>query len=710
VDPAVFVERAGIVLRRLSSICGLRQHSLQEAVKHLTEAAAWAGSYDLSSVWIFTQGRSRMRCIDLFEHSASRHSAGQDMAVASLPRYVSGLEKSRCVAATNALADPGTSELAEAHLRPQKVVSLLHAPVRIGGIIAGVVGFESLGRPRQWSQEDASFAASLADLVALALEANERRRAEDELRRTVSVLHATLDSTGDGLLVLNPQGQVAAFNDHFLTLFALPAASKDGGGEKLLEAMLQKLESPDALLAKARDAAETPEVSLDCTLRLKDGRTLDCTSQPQRIEGKIVGRVWNFRDVTDRCRAEQERSRLATHLQEAQKLEALSTLAGGIAHDFNNILMAMLGNAELAMAELPPQGNAQQYLQEIMTAGTRAEELIKRIFTISRKSTGESREMRNLELAALVEDVVKLMRTTLPPHIAVQSDVPATPLYVRGDLPSLHQVLLGLCTNAVRAMRDKGGRLSLRATAEMLTPEAAPSFPGMKAGKVIHLAVSDTGCGMDAATLKRLFDPFFSTKPPGEGDGVGLGLGLAVAQGILRNHHGLLSVESVLGSGTTVHLLLPAAESFGQPAGSSQKPTPAEKYGGHGERLLVIEDEPAIAEFLRRGLASMGYQAAVFSQPVEALEVLRLTSPSSFDAVITDYSMPVMNGVEVARHIKQLAPGMPIMLMSGYEEGAGIAHPEEAGIRKVMAKPLSLSAMSRAIRELLTQPDPVLAA
>ena len=394
-------------------------------------------------------------------------------------------------------------------------------------------------------------------------------------------------------------------------------------------------------------------------------------------------------DLTDRHRAEAQRLTLQAQLRQSQKLEALGTLAGGIAHDFNNVLAAILGNARLAQEDAQDSPLVLQSLGEITKAGQRARDMVQRILSFSRSQT---LQRRVVALADVVEESVNLLRATIPRGVVLDvTCAPDTPLLL-GDPTQLHQVLMNLCTNAWQAMPDRSkGRLTIR-----LAPHAGPpprdadlrldavvpddAWPAVN----LCLTVGDDGCGMDADTLARLFEPFFTTKAPGEGTG----LGLAVVHGILRDHQAAVRVHSVPGEGTTFSLYFRAADSQHADTGSTLGPDsqPWQPSGPHAITVLYVDDDPLIVDLMRRLLQRAGYQAFVFSEPRTALEAVQ-SGQVGYDLAITDFSMPGMDGLALARALRDARPGREVAITSGYISAELRRDAAAAGITELIDKP-----------------------
>jgi PAS domain S-box-containing protein len=380
-------------------------------------------------------------------------------------------------------------------------------------------------------------------------------------------------------------------------------------------------------------------------------------------------------------------------LRQSQKLEAIGTLAGGIAHDFNNILTAVLGNTELARAELGPEHPSREFIDKIRQSSLRARDLVRRILAFSRP---QETQRQATAVPAVADEVVKLLRSTLPALVEITTQVEATVPLVDIDPTELHQVLLNLGTNAAHAIGEHTGRIHLQASRFELAEEAQPPVPGLRPGIYACITVSDTGCGIPSEVLPRIFDPFFTTKRPGQGTG----LGLSVAHGIVHARGGAISVGSVVDCGTTFILYLPASATVPPtPHPTVPEKTAAQNNSG-AHHVAVIDDEEMIVTMLSFVLSRAGYRVSGFTDPTAALEAFR-AAPHAFDLVLTDLSMPHLSGVRVAGEIRERRPDLPIILLSGYLRPADRDAARQAGVNEMLEKPLTPDRLLPVIAELI---------
>jgi signal transduction histidine kinase len=397
------------------------------------------------------------------------------------------------------------------------------------------------------------------------------------------------------------------------------------------------------------------------------------------------------RDITERVRAEETRRQLEAQLREAQKMEAIGTLAGGIAHDFNNILTGLFGSLQLAQEELPERHPARPLLAASFRACVRARDLVAKILMFSRR---REQQIELHPLAPIVREAVGLLRASLPATIEIREELAATERAVACDPVQIHQVLMNLGTNAAYAMRDRGG--VLRISLDERPPEAPvlAAHPHLAGQPLARLTVADNGTGMDAATRARIFEPFFTTKPVGEGTG----LGLAVVHGIVEKHRGAIAVDSAPGAGTAVHVWLPAREVAAR--GGSNSPFPVPR--GRGERILFIDDEAAVCDVGARILERLGYVVSAFQRPAEALAALR-REPAAFALVVSDLTMPELTGAEVAQEVRRLRPELPLLITTGYLRATELDRARTLGVRHFLEKPFTVENLAENVRRALDE-------
>ena len=385
----------------------------------------------------------------------------------------------------------------------------------------------------------------------------------------------------------------------------------------------------------------------------------------------------------------EERKKAEIRLRQAQKMEAIGTLAGGIAHDFNNILAPILGFTELAQMKLPMDHEVQADLSEILKAGHRARDLVQQILTFSRKT---DLEMKPVQVKLIVGEALKLLRASIPSTIEIRQEIESTSL-IMGDPSQIHQVLMNLATNAAHAMQETGGLLWVGLKDMEIDDAFAAGHPHLKPGPHLKLSVRDTGCGMSSDVQHRIFDPFFTTKREGEGTG----MGLAVVHGIVTSHNGAITAYSEPGKGSTFHLFLPTIKRTEQAVENLQKPIPGGK-----ERILFVDDESSIVQMGKLMLESLGYTVSTCSNSLDALGRIR-DAPDAIDLVITDMTMPHMSGDALALELLKIRCDMPIILCTGFSARIDEKKAIEMGIRAFVSKPILRADLARTVRSVLDQ-------
>jgi signal transduction histidine kinase/ActR/RegA family two-component response regulator len=403
----------------------------------------------------------------------------------------------------------------------------------------------------------------------------------------------------------------------------------------------------------------------------------------RNAQGRPVRMAGSLENIDERKHSERARERLEAQLRQAQKLEAIGTLAGGIAHDFNNILGAILGYGELARSDADPDSAQARHLDGVMNAGQRAKALVERILAFSRAGMGQRVPVH---VQSVVAEALHLLLPSLPPGIWLARTLEADDVAVIGDATQIHQVVMNLCTNAMQAMQE-GGTLTVALTRRH--PEHARTLATgeLPAGDYVCLAVGDQGRGIEPAVLDRIFDPFFTTK----GVGVGTGLGLSLVHGIVADLGGGIEVASRPGSGTTFTIWLPCSASAAAPATID-----AGVPGGDGERVLLVDDEVALVHVGEEMLAELGYDPAAYTSSVDALAAFA-AEPERFDAVLTDETMPQLSGSQMAQQIRRIRPDIPILLMSGYLGPNIAALARQANVNDLLSKPLASRDIAKAL-------------
>ncbi len=504
---------------------------------------------------------------------------------------------------------------------------------------------------------------------------SERKRAEEQLK----LFSQAVDGSADAMVMVDLDGKFTYVNRAYSDMFGYSREKLAGKNLSFCHpGQEQNLE--EAMKATA-EGSWTGEL----TSRRSDGQLLQIAVSSSRVvdgRGNPVALMASVRDMTELKRHESQ-------LRQAQKMEAVGTLAGGIAHDFNNLLVPILGFAELALAGVPEGSKAREDVTQVLKAGGRAKDLAAQILAFSRQ---EEAERKPVQLAPIIKEALKLLVAALPSTIEIRQNIGPDTRAVNADPTQIHQILMNLCTNAERAMPG-GGVLEVSLENVELDEERAVAIEGLRAGSYVRLTVSDTGCGMDEETLKRVFDPFFTTRGPGEGTG----MGLSVVHGVVESHEGAITVDSELHRGTTFDVYLPAVESIAEDA-----PETRERVHGGSESILFVDDEAPIVEMGSETLTRLGYRVTTRTSSVEALELFRF-KPGAFDLVITDQTMPNMSGADLARELLRIRPDIPIVLCTGFSRAVTLESARAFGMRELVMKPIVGAELGRTVRRVLDE-------
>ena len=514
----------------------------------------------------------------------------------------------------------------------------------------------------------------------------ERKKAEDEVRQARDYITNLFKASPDAILVADPDGYIIMANESVQAVYGYHPDEIIGKHASMLtpqndRSIQQSLSMMEQLFSK--DVVRIVEAD---RLR-KDGRIIQVESSIVLLknpDGNVAGAISSSRDVTDRKRLEEQ-------LRQSQKMESIGTLAGGIAHDFNNILGVIFGYAELSREQAADNTVLANNITQILKAAERAKNLIRQILAFSRKSTFEAVP---LHTHLIIKEALTLLRASLPSSISMQSDIDTTHDIVMADATQIHQVIINLCTNAAHAMRDTGGTLEVTLKPVDFDENSAAAYNGIEPGPYVQLSVRDTGTGIASDVIGRIFEPFFTTKAVG----TGTGMGLSVVHGIVKSLRGDIKVYSEPGSGTVFHVVLPRRSE-----GTADQETPVLEPPCGNEAILLVDDEKLLLDVGLRLLNSLGYTVTSTHNPLEALALFK-EDPAAFDAVITDQTMPDMTGFELARHMLEIRPDIPIILCTGYSDLVTSQSARDAGIREFIIKPLDRLTIAKTLRAILDPP------
>jgi PAS domain S-box-containing protein len=509
------------------------------------------------------------------------------------------------------------------------------------------------------------------------------KRAEEELSHALAVLSATLESTADGILVVTASSKIVRMNQRFIDLWRIPARIQESRDhDQVVEFAIDQLQESEQFLQKTMQIRSEPETESFDVLSFKDGRIIERYSLPQRIRGETIGRVWSFRDVTERRELEHQ-------LRQAQKMESIGRLAGGVAHDFNNILTVITGRADFLIGAPNLIGEQEGDLQEIKTAADRAGDLTRQLLAFSRK---QLLQPRLVDLNREVDQVEPMLRRLIGEDIEIVVVRGKNLGRVMADPGQVNQVLLNLALNARDAM-PSGGLLTILTANEPGTMNGNGSDRKSPGDDSVMLEVRDSGCGMDEATAARIFEPFFTTK----GEGKGTGLGLATVYGIVKQSGGTISVHSAPEMGTTFRIVFPAADAIDPAKLVRDK---AETSDAGSETILLVEDDSSVRDLAQRVLEMRGYTVLPASDGADALRIA-LGPDVLIDLIVTDVVMPGMNGREFVEALSGRTPGIPVLYMSGYTDDDIIRRGLSDSKVAFLQKPFDAKSLARLVRSVL---------
>ncbi|MBC8208270.1 MAG: PAS domain-containing protein [Desulfobulbaceae bacterium] len=541
-----------------------------------------------------------------------------------------------------------------------------------------------MGRPiqatikvvRDLDDQPVSIFTSLHDLTY-------QRQIEDQIRSSRDEWERTFHAITDLITIQDSEMRILKANQAARDLL-----EKDGKsliGQTCYQAFRgQDLPCPDCPgLTSLTEGKTCSEIIEHKTLNKLFHVTISPIFDPS---GKILHLAHVARDITDQKKMEQE-------LFQAHKMDAIGILSGGIAHDFNNILTAIIGFAEIARFNTPPEDPMYEHLEQILQGGRRAADLVKQILTFSRKDD----ELKPTPLSPhlIIKEALKMLNASLPKTVSIHQEIDQDCGMIMADSTRIHQLIINLCTNAFHAMENEQGTITIKLQRKEVTAEELAGEKECTPGPYIVLTISDTGCGMDEKTRALIFDPYYTTKEMGRGTG----LGLSVTLGIIKQYHGLIRVESAPGAGSTFTVYLPALV---DPMldDKSTNILAATNMATGSEQVMLIDDERSILAMQQTVLNYLGYKVTCFNDSEEAMEFFT-THPDQFDLIVTDQTMPKITGIEVIHQVLKLRPHMPIIISTGY---SSILHKEEAlsiGARIFLRKPVKIEVLAAAVREAL---------
>ena len=543
-----------------------------------------------------------------------------------------------------------------------------------------------------WASTNAHFfkndKGTILGVEGVTRDITDRKQAEDALKEREEQYRAVVDNLGDSIM---------RYDCDYRHIYANPTALETTGlaADRYLGKTHHEMGFSEHLcqlweknIQLVFDTGKQQNSEFD--VELAQGKmSMELQLNPEfATNGTVKSVIGISRDVTVRKQAEAEKTQLESLLRQAQKMEAIGTLAGGIAHDFNNILFPIVGFAEMLQEDLPQNSPEQESITEVLQAALRASDLVKQILTFSRQS---DKELKPVKLQSILKEALKLLGSSIPKTIDIQTDIDPNCGVVVADPTQMHQIIMNLATNAYHAMQDSGGKLKISLIQAQI--ESIPlGFSELIPGKYALLKVIDTGIGIKKNVMDKIFDPYFSTKEKGKGTG----LGLSVVQGIVKSCNGDIHIYSEPGKGTEIHVYLPIMKK----ASNSGKQDSLQPIQGGSERILLVDDEKAIIKMEQQVLERLGYQITSKTDSVEALEVFK-ANPNDFDLIITDMTMPKMTGLQLTNEIKAVKTDIPVIICTGFSDQINEEISAELGIQGYVTKPVIKREIAQTIRDVI---------
>jgi len=525
----------------------------------------------------------------------------------------------------------------------------------------------------------------------LQLEIAKRKKIEEELQEVSLRQKETVKAANVGLWDWNLQTNKAHFSKEWKNQIGYTDTEiSDDNAE--WESRIHPEDLPSILDATNKSILERNQNHhVEFRFKHKNGSYLWIMAQGSVFEnenGEPIRMVGSHIDITEQKRVEKEKDELESRLQQGQKMEAIGTLAGGIAHDFNNLLAVILGYTDLAREDAPPGTDLDKDLEEIFVAANRAKDLVKQILAFSRQTEVEH---LHIKMQPLIKESLGMIRSSIPSTISITEDIDPQCGAVLADPSQVHQILMNLCTNAYHAMETTGGTLSVALKTICIEDDDKNMLLHLLPGEYAKFTVADTGVGIGPDVVKKIFDPYFTTKEVGKGTG----MGLAIIHGIMKECGGTITVDSKLGQGATFHVYFPVVKKESLPLIQEQEDIPR-----GNERVLLVDDEVILADMGKDMLERLGYHVTVQYNSVQALELFQ-NDPKKFDLVITDQTMPGMTGIDLACKMLAIQATIPIILCTGYSNLIDEESTKGLGIKELALKPLSKNTIAKLIRKAL---------
>ena len=535
-------------------------------------------------------------------------------------------------------------------------------------------------------------AGQIEGVVLVFSDVTEKYAVQQAMARSEARLRTVFEVSPESIEIMDAQGRFLDINAAGKALYEAQSGA-ELQHRRQLDFVLPQYQADVAALLAGAMAGRTAAVEYEINTLRGTRRWVESHAGPMVDDTGAQAMLVISRDITRRKDAQAKRRELNAQLQEAQKMQAIGTLAGGIAHDFNNILGSILGNAAMALEDVGHDHRAARSLEQVNRAGRRARDLVGQILAFSRR---QPQHLVTQPLRPIVEEALALMRSTLPAMVKLDVELAAQPLHAHIDATQIEQLLMNLCTNAWHAMHGSTGQITVALQSVALDEASATRLGVGAGGPYAHLSVRDSGVGMDSATRARIFEPFYTTKPAGQGTG----LGLSVVHGIVSAHSGAVTVDSEPGQGSTFHVYLPLAmpPAAVEPAARNALQVPR----ANGQHVLYIDDDETMVLMVERLLQRSGYRVTTFNDAKRAVAAVK-ARPGEFAVVVTDFNMPALTGLDVARTLAASHPGLPVIISSGYITDDLRSQAEHLGVRRLLEKQFTIDLLASLVQEVLTE-------
>ncbi len=525
-------------------------------------------------------------------------------------------------------------------------------------------------KKRKFSSIEINIISTLAKAVSLE---EERKQTHEALRKSEEKYRLIMSSMKDAAYITSKEFRIEYLNPRMIDRIG-----RDATGELCHKAVYDSSEKCPWCVMNQVQQGEHVEYEF---VNSRDNRLYAVTNAPVYHTNGDITKLAISRDITDQMAVESQ-------LRQTRKMESISTIIGGIAHDFNNILYIITGNAELALGDISKWNPVHVNLVQIKAAALRAASIVKQLLSFSRKT---DQELNVISALTVIKDALKFVRSVIPTTIEIRTNITTTDAAILADPIQINQILMNICNNAAQAMEETGGILEISVKTTTIDERALTPHSELTPGEYIRIAVSDTGPGIDPEILERIFDPYFTTKDVGKGSG----MGLAIVHGSVKNHMGVISVDSQPEEGTTFNIFLPLVS-----AKPEVKTETIDNLILGDERLLFIDDEKSIINMAEQTLTRLGYRVETRLNPLDALELFQ-SKPDKFDLVITDMTMPQMTGVMLSEKLMKIRPEIPVIICSGHSALIDKEKAMQLGIAAYVMKPIIKQELAQTIRKVL---------